>query len=488
MNKHNKFKIPFQNSKFLNSGISRILTVTLSVMMLFLMSCQKEENNGINLAGELSLSASTAEIALTQRNAAAVAVTFNWTTGTNNGTGASISYILQIDKEGNSFANPLLFDMGKATYSKAFSVSDLNQSIKDEFGFAAGISSNLEARVIATINTSPQTQQTSKVFIIKVTPYEPVSTTLYLFGDATANGWDAGTAIALVPETDNPTVFVFRGSLSAGSYKFITTLGQFLPSYNRGADVNHIVYRTSDSEPDDKFTVTEAGMYKITVSLLDLTITSIKLDLPPYDKMYMVGDATPNGWDIGNATELTQDLDNPYIFTYMGVMKSGDFKFPVNRNTNWGQDMYMKLSDSTMYLHHGGDPDDNKWTITKKGLYTITLNLLDNTISLARTKLFMVGSATPIGWSIDKAVEMTEDATDGCIFTYSGPMVAGEFKFPVNRNTDWGQDMYMRVDDTHMYRHVGGAPDDNKWIITVDGNYVITANIETLTLSTSSKK
>jgi len=100
-----------------------------------------------------------------------------------------------------------------------------------------------------------------------------------------------------------------------------------------------------------------------------------------------------------------------------------------------------------------------------------------------RLKLYMVGSATPIGWSIDKSIEMTEDATDGCIFTYTGPMVAGEFKFPVNRNTDWGQDMYMRVDDTHMYRHVGGASDDNKWNITADGNYVITANVETLAIS-----
>jgi hypothetical protein len=62
-------------------------------------------------------------------------------------------------------------------------------------------------------------------------------------------------------------------------------------------------------------------------------------------------------------------------------------------------------------------------------------------------------------------------------------MVAGEFKFPVNRNTDWGQDMYMRVDDTHMYRHKGGASDDNKWNITADGNYVITANVEKLTIS-----
>jgi hypothetical protein len=39
-----------------------------------------------------------------------------------------------------------------------------------------------------------------------------------------------------------------------------------------------------------------------------------------------------------------------------------------------------------------------------------------------------------------------------------------------------------------MYRHVGGAADDNKWSITTAGNYVITANIETLTLSTTGKK
>lgn len=62
-------------------------------------------------------------------------------------------------------------------------------------------------------------------------------------------------------------------------------------------------------------------------------------------------------------------------------------------------------------------------------------------------------------------------------------MVAGEFKFPVNRNSDWGQDMYMRLDDTHMYLHHGGDPDDNKWTLTEDGNYAITANVEALTIN-----
>lgn len=488
MNKHNIFTIPVQGIKELKSAFSRIFILTLTGMMIFFISCQKEEVTDIKLAGELSLSSTSADIVLSQKNDANVAVTFNWTTGTNNGTGASISYVLQIDKEGNGFADPQVFEMGKAVYAKSFSVSQLNSNLLREYGAVAGVASNLEARVIATVYNSPTTEQISQVITIKVMPYEPVSTTLYIFGDATANGWDAAKAIALIPDEDDPTIFTFRGALGTGSYKFITTLGQFLPSYNLGADDNHIIYRTSDSDPDNKFTVAEAGVYNIKVSLLELTIMSVKLDVPVYDHIYMVGDASPNGWDIGNATELTPDPDHPAIFTYMGVMKPGDFKFPVNRNSDWGQDMFMKLSDSTMYLHLGGDPDDSKWSIAKKGHYSIKLNILDNTISISRTKLFMVGSATPIGWNIDKAIELTEDPTDGCIFIYSGPMVAGEFKFPVNRNTDWGQDMYERLDDTHMYRHIGGEADDNKWSITAAGNYVITANIETLTISTVGKK
>jgi len=465
------------------SGLSRIFMMILAGMMIFLVSCQKEEDNEIKLAGELSLYASSTEIILNQKNDKDAALTLTWTTGTNNGTGASISYILQMDKEGSNFANAHVFDMGKVVYGKIFTVSGLNSSLLDEYGFAAGTAAKIQARVIATISTIPVTYDTSAVVTITVTSYVPVSTTLYILGDAAPNGWDASAATALTPDETDPTIFVYSGGLGTGNYKFITTLGQLLPSYNKGADDNHIVFRTSESEPDNQFTIADAGMYKITVSLLDLTIEAVKQELPPYETIYMVGDATPNGWDIVNATQLTQDPENLYVFTYQGVMKAGDFKFPVNRNPDWGQDMYMKLTDSTMYLHHGGDPDDNKWTITKKGFYNITLNLLDNTISIQREKLYMVGSATPIGWSIDQSIELTEDETDGCIFTYTGPMVAGEFKFPVNRRSDWGQDMYMRVDDNLMYRHIGGAPDDNKWNITEDGDYVIIANLETLAIS-----
>lgn len=462
----------------------RLMGLFMAIVSLFaISSCQKEEDDGITLAGDLKLTASATAVSLDQRNDAKTALTLSWTTGTNNGTGASISYVLQIAKQGSAFADALSMDMGKAVYEKSFSVAEFNALLLGHFGLEAGAETAFESRVVATVYDSPVKTATSPVVAFNATAYEPVSSTLYLFGSASSAGWNAANAIELTPDEDNPTIFSFRGALGTGEFKFITTLGNLLPAYVRGADDNHIVYRTTESQSDDKFTISEPAIYKIEVSLLDLTISTSKLELPAYENIYMVGSAAPNGWDITNATELVQDADNPFIFSYTGVMNPGEFKFPVNRNGDWGQDMYMMLSDSTMYLHHGGDPDDSKWSIEKKGHYIITLNLSDNTISIKRTKLFMVGSATPIGWNIGEAIELSEDDTDGCVFTYNGPMVAGEFKFPVNRNSDWGQDMYMRISDTEMYLHHGGDPDDNKWNITADGNYVITANVETLSIS-----
>ncbi|MDD4489422.1 MAG: SusF/SusE family outer membrane protein [Paludibacter sp.] len=460
----------------------KLLPALLLSGLFFMTSCETEYPNDIAKAGPLALSASNETIQLNQKQVNNTAVTFNWTSGTNNGTGTSISYVLEVDKQGNNLANPIRFELGKGKYSQVFLTGELNDLLLTRWNATPGTAITLEARVISTIHTTPATGETSPVISIRVTPYQPVSKTLYIIGSASPNGWSADNAIELTPQAD-PTVFVYQGSLGVGTFKFITTKGQFLPSYNKGADDTKIVIRTSDTEPDEQFNITETAVYKITVSLLDLSIVYEQVDLPAYNEIYMVGDATPNGWDISNATKLVQSETDPFVFTYTGVMNAGDFKFPVNRNSDWGQDMFMRESDTKMYLHKGGNSDDEKWTITKKGFYVVTLNLLDLSIDIHREKLYMVGSATPIGWTIGDALELTEDATNGCIFTYSGPMVTGEFKFPVNRNSDWGQDMYMRTSDTKMYRHKGGAPDDEKWNITVAGDYVITANLETLDIS-----
>lgn len=33
----------------------------------------------------------------------------------------------------------------------------------------------------------------------------------------------------------------------------------------------------------------------------------------PYAGLYLVGEATPNGWSLDNATPMTKSVDSPYI-------------------------------------------------------------------------------------------------------------------------------------------------------------------------------
>ena len=310
-------------------------TMLISILAVFLFSaCQEELPDNIVKSGPLALSVSKTSLVLKQKDINNGAVDLTWTTGTNHGTGSSISYNLQVDKKGNNFSKPISLNMGKGIYINSFNVGALNDSLLTKWGVIPGSVTDLEARVIATVYSDPVVNDISNIVTISVTSYKPVSKTLYLFGSASPKGTDVNNALALTPQND-PTVFVYTGSLNTGSLKFITTLGQILPSYNKGNSDSQLILRTDAGQADNLFNITEAAVYKVTVSLLDLTVSINKADLPPYSTIYMVGDASPNGWDISHSTPLVQNTTNPFIFTYTGVMKAGYFKFPVNLNSDW---------------------------------------------------------------------------------------------------------------------------------------------------------
>ncbi|MGQ1889551.1 SusF/SusE family outer membrane protein [Thermophagus sp. OGC60D27] len=467
------------------------LPVSLVALFLgcFVLSCSDDFDKVDITTGEtVSLDASKSEIDLTQKQADSEALSFVWTTGTNMGTGSSISYNLEIDREGNNFDSAMNYNMGKAVYIKSFSHQELNALLLEHLGVTGGEQVVLDVRITANVTDENVDAQTD-VIQVKVTPYEPVSETLYMIGDATPNGWSADNATMLTPDISDPTTFTYKGALSEGELKFITDIGQFLPSYNKGADDNTLVFRTDDAQPDDKFKIEEAGIYAIKLNLVDLTISFEKQNGPAYEVLYLFGDATPNGWDIANAVEMTQDPDNLFLFTWEGFLNPGEFKIPVNRNTDFGQDMFMPDPEdpSQVYLHNGGDEDDNKWQIENGNYYYISLDISRMTISIEPFELYMVGSATPVGWDIGNAIQLNQDPENWYIFSYQGALNAGEFKFPVNRNSDWGQDMYMPDPDDHtkMYRHIGGDPDDNKWVIPEgeDGDYLVTLNMQDLSIN-----
>ena len=207
---------------------------------------------------------------------------------------------------------------------------------------------------------------------------------------------------------------------------------------------------------------------------------------PPYSRLWIVGDATPNGWNISAPNEMRVDSGNMFVFNYNELLNAGEFKIPTATG-NWGTDYYMPLANhpalsaTDVQLVRGGSPD-NKWQITTAGPYKIKLDLLNMKINIQPftpyKQLWLVGDATPVGWNINSPAPMTADPTNPYLFTWQGAMTAGEFKIPTTTG-NWGCDYFMPMVNhqpisSTLAKFIPSGNPDNKWQITVPGNYKIT--------------
>lgn len=67
-------------------------------------------------------------------------------------------------------------------------------------------------------------------------------------------------------------------------------------------------------------------------------------DIPTkLQKLYMVGNASPDNWDIDYPTPLTRSEDDPYIWFYNGPLVEGEFKLCIKTGT-WEQPMFHSMT------------------------------------------------------------------------------------------------------------------------------------------------
>jgi len=469
--------------------------MALLFIAVLMTACQKTDLRELN-KGEtpLALNASAGQLVLDQRNAFETALALTWTTGSNRGTNSALEYTLYVDRAGRDFQHAVVEQLGKAALARNYSTGELNGLLLSQLDGSPGEEMQLVAKIVAT--TTVDGTRDSALFEFRVTPYDPVSETLYLIGDATPNGWSADAATPLVASNEVPGLFTWQGTLTAGEFKFITTLGQFTPSYNRGATSVALVLRTADDQPDEKFIIENTGNYIVTVNLLDLAIAIDEGSEPLYERLWMLGDAVPTGWDIQAPTPMRVDSSNLFVFNYYGVLSAGEFKIPTATGS-FDTDYFMPLQNhqdislNGVQLVPGGNPD-YKWRIDEAGPYKVTLDMEQMTIAIRPftpyTQIWMVGDASPVGWNIDNPHPMTPDPTNPYVFTYEGLLNVGEFKFPLATG-NWGADYFMPEvngagpGSTRMKFVPRGEP-DFKWKIERAGNYRIVINqlLETISI------
>lgn len=458
-----------------------LLGMLLSLPLLF-TSCDDDymETNLGNQPLTLSISENTIVLDITapQSNA----IDFEWTPGTNFNTNAAITYTFELGLGGTNFGKSVQTELKEGKTLVSYKTEELNAILLNEFEVTPGNEVELEARVTAKVHYEGIQPQVSETMKIKVTGYKPVSSTLYLLGSAAPNGWSADDATKMNTVSGAAGGFVWQGKLNMGELKFITTLGNFMPSFGKGAGDTKLLFRESDDDPDNKFTIPAAGIYKISVNIINLTIHIETLDAPEYSELWLVGN--PTGW---NFKPMTVDASDPFIFHFNGDLSAGG-EFKIGTAQDWDAVFFRPVVDMTA---EGADQDvdkwagdpDYKWNISG-GVYKIKLDIRDMKIDILPftpyAMVYLVGDATPNGWSIDSAIPMTT-GSDPNVFTWTGTLNAGEMKFSCDKQSDWNGAWFLASENgmeptgdvEQILFSASGSNPDNKWKINSAGTYTI---------------
>jgi len=254
------------------------------------------------------------------------------------------------------------------------------------------------AAVFMALFTTGCESEKPLIIIDEVLPIK--SSVMYFLGSATPAGWNEISPTELTQSPDDPYVFFYLGLLNKGEFKAMIAKGSWDVPFIRpkvaGLEVNssgisEATFIMHAGDPDEKWLVTEAGVYNVAFNLKTWTYTITWISEPPQDpietdNLYMVGDATPAGWDINNPTPLTKK--SKYVFEYEGPMKAGEFKC-YTKTGDWGATAIRpKVADTELSKSGVADPNivyasepDDKWKVKDAGKYKITLDLEKYTIA-----------------------------------------------------------------------------------------------------------
>lgn len=249
---------------------------------------------------------------------------------------------------------------------------------------------------------------------------------LWLAGDALSYGWSLDDATAILSSEDNASLYTGTIYLEGGKdFKFLTTPDFGNEEYGSApgatlTDGKIELAKGTNDEGYGKISVPENANYLITVDTQTMTATIAKSAYQAKEiklcSLFLIGDATPNGWDVMKGTPLYQDIEKPYSFANPGIaFKAGSFKIAtVLKGACSFDSKYFYFRDANDSAKIAlGQEGDLQWSVGEAGNYSVDVNL--DTDAIAITKVIPTG--------ID-SVEEGATAENAEYYTLTGVRVA----------------------------------------------------------------
>ncbi len=458
--------------------MKKYLSFTLLMLsVLLIASCKKFEFN-YESTGEAvgafklgSLSDNT--ILLLNSAAPATPVVFNWSTA-ESGVKDPVSYLWKLDLKTGDFTKPI-WQVSSEKGGTATQLTLTHKSIDSLLG-VAGIAANAKADVkwTVTATNSTGTNFTATPFNLSVTRFGVGITAFTIFAPASSTtpvNTDPGSTTDFfnfkwqkaypVPTTNTikyKVAFV-KKQFDASGKALTPNFGDALfsiASNNNGVDTigNFSYKQMSDSLNAHGMTdlsvmaqlqwavIATAGSFSSqSVYFNDLYFTREV-------KVYIVGSATPGGWDIAKSTRMIEDPRFPgTYFSYIQLSGGNQIKFVNGQNwppfagaVDWGQDPAAAAGTIT-------DAGEDNVPVATSGVYRVTFDLSNKKYYLQTAAFNGIGGMGMIGqfqgWS-QPAVKMGYLGVNKFIYL-TNMNTNDEFKFhdgndwvnPTNNSNRW---------------------------------------------------
>ncbi|MGZ3848240.1 MAG: SusE domain-containing protein [Flavisolibacter sp.] len=421
--------------------------------------------------------------------------TFSWTPSFQGYTGV-ITYTLQYDSAGKNFTAPQEIAVGNDLYSKSLTQDDMNTTALTS-GIAIGSTGKVEYRIKGT--TAAGAIAYSSPVNVSVTTFSPVPANLYIVGDATPGGWNNPVP---TPSQQFTKVDAYSFSLTlwldAGkSYLFLPLNGSWDHKFGGATDGTATGGGTllKDGAVPGSNTPAPAtsGIYKIVVNFQTNTYTVTPVAVPA--NLYIVGDATPGGWNnpVPIPSQQFTKIDAVSYGIVINLTAGKSYLF-LPANGDWSH-KYGGATDGTAtgggtLLADGAVPGSNTPAPGASGLYKIIVNFATNSYTVTPydgpSNLYIVGDATAGGWNNPVPVPSQQFTQVGnAEFQLTTQLTAGKSYLLLPVNGDWGHKYGGATDGTAAGGGIllkdGDVPGSNTPAPGTTGNYLIDVNFITMT-------
>lgn len=442
-----------------------VLIVMLSVILI--SSCKKLDfdyeatGEGIG-AFTLNGPADNAELMLNSATPQAPIV-FKWNVATP-GLQSAVTYTWMLDRKTGDFSNPiwklssdnngtgLQLTLTHKSMDSLLNIAGVAASARDEFKWmvvASNSTNNVNARTAFKLNITR--------FGIGITPFTifgPLSSTSVIntnpgsVTDFFNFRWQKAFAVPAINPIRYKVVFVQK-KYDANNVALAPNFSQPLfsiASNNNGVDTfaNVSYKQMSDS-------LNAHGLNNLSViSQLQWTVVATAgsfsapanyfndIYIAREVKVYIVGSATPGGWDIAKSTRMIEDPRFPgTYFSYIFLTGGNELKFvngqvwpPSPGAVDWGQDPTLPAGNIT-------ENNETNISVAASGVYRVTFDLANNKYYLQTAVANGIGGMGMIGqfqgWS-QPATKMHYLGVNKFIFL-TNMNTNDEFKF--HDGNDW---------------------------------------------------